>query len=148
MFKNILVPIDLAHVEKDSSLVKIAKDFAKKHDCKLTFLNVIPDFPAMVAVEMVAVVQLPKDLPEKMSSTTRAKLRDLTKKNKFSASTEVRVEHGHPAREILKVAADIHADLILIASHQPGLADYLLGSVAGKVVRHAHCSVLVSRQAV
>ena len=37
--------------------------------------------------------------------------------------------------------------MIVIASHDPGLADYLLGSTAGRVVRHAHCSVLVVRNA-
>ena len=36
--------------------------------------------------------------------------------------------------------------MIVIASHDPGLVDYLLGSVAARVVRHAHCSVLVTRK--
>ena len=36
-------------------------------------------------------------------------------------------------------------DLIIVASHRPGLQDYFLGSTAAKVVRHAKCSVLVIR---
>ena len=42
--------------------------------------------------------------------------------------------------------ADTHnVDCIVIASHQPGLQDYFLGSTAGRVVRHAHCAVHVIR---
>ena len=36
--------------------------------------------------------------------------------------------------------------MIVMASHDPVLSDYLLGSVAARVVRHAHCSVLVARK--
>ena len=36
--------------------------------------------------------------------------------------------------------------MIVIASHNSGMADYLLGSVADRIVRHAHCSVLVTRE--
>ena len=53
---------------------------------------------------------------------------------------------GQPAREILDYAGEIGADLIVVASHDPGFADFFLGSVAASVVRHAHCSVLVARK--
>ena len=49
------------------------------------------------------------------------------------------VDQGHVAAEDDKV------DLIIIASHKPGLQDYFLGSTAARVVRHASCSVLVVR---
>ena len=42
-------------------------------------------------------------------------------------------------------AKEKNADMIIIASHRPGLQDYFLGSTAAKVVRHATCSVLVVR---
>jgi len=47
--------------------------------------------------------------------------------------------------EILEMAKAKNVDLIVIASHKPGIADYLLGSVAAGVVRHAKCSVHVMR---
>ena len=47
--------------------------------------------------------------------------------------------------EILKVAEDCSADLIIMASHRPELKDYMLGPNASRVVRHANCSVLVVR---
>ncbi|MCP3868497.1 MAG: universal stress protein [Gammaproteobacteria bacterium] len=47
--------------------------------------------------------------------------------------------------DILADAERSGADLIVIASHQPELSDYLLGSNAAKVVRHAKCDVYVVR---
>ena len=41
--------------------------------------------------------------------------------------------------------AEASADAIVIASHRPDLSDYLLGSTAARVVRHAQCTVLVLR---
>ena len=33
----------------------------------------------------------------------------------------------------------------MIASHKPGFSDYFIGSTAARIVRHAQCSVLVTR---
>jgi nucleotide-binding universal stress UspA family protein len=52
---------------------------------------------------------------------------------------------GNVHREILRVAGEIRADLIVMASHRPALKDYLLGAHAARVVRHAKCSVHVVR---
>ena len=52
---------------------------------------------------------------------------------------------GHTARTIIDYAAETGVDCIVIGSHKPGLADYLLGSTAARVVRHAPCAVHVVR---
>ena len=53
---------------------------------------------------------------------------------------------GDPGREITKLAQDIDADLIVIPSHGRGFFKHMiLGSVAERVVRLAHCPVLVLR---
>lgn len=54
---------------------------------------------------------------------------------------------GRPAEEILRVAAEVGADLIFIGSHgKVGLERLLLGSTCERVVREAHCPVMVARQ--
>jgi len=42
-------------------------------------------------------------------------------------------------------ATEAGTGCIVIGSHKPGLRDYLLGSTAAKVVRHAACAVHVKR---
>jgi nucleotide-binding universal stress UspA family protein len=61
----------------------------------------------------------------------------------MNVHTEV-VQDGPPASGILQFAEDRHADLIAIGTHgRGGLSRAVLGSVADKVVRGAHCPVLV-----
>lgn len=58
---------------------------------------------------------------------------------------EVRL--GDPGLEIVKVATELKAGLIILPSHgRTGLAHLLLGSVAERVVRTAKCPVLVLRR--
>jgi len=53
---------------------------------------------------------------------------------------------GAPWNEIVRLAEVDGADLIVMGTHgRTGLKHVLLGSVAEKVVRHAHCPVLVVR---
>jgi len=58
----------------------------------------------------------------------------------------VHVAVGHPESEILRIAEEIGADLVVVGSRGLGpLRRVLMGSVSESVVRHAHCSVLVVR---
>jgi nucleotide-binding universal stress UspA family protein len=52
---------------------------------------------------------------------------------------------GHTYRTIIDYAGANGVDCIVIGSHKPGLSDYLLGSTAARVVRHAPCAVHVHR---
>lgn len=53
--------------------------------------------------------------------------------------------NGHSGRAITDYAKSEGADCIIMGSHKPGLSDYFLGSTASRIVRHAHCSVIVLR---
>lgn len=55
------------------------------------------------------------------------------------------IVEGHVYRSILAFSAEQEVDCIVIGSHKPDLRDYLLGSTASSVVRHASCAVLVHR---
>jgi nucleotide-binding universal stress UspA family protein len=55
------------------------------------------------------------------------------------------VRQGSIYSEILSVAREQQVDLIVMASHRPEMKDYLIGTNAARVVRHAACSVLVVR---
>jgi nucleotide-binding universal stress UspA family protein len=51
---------------------------------------------------------------------------------------------GNPAREIVQLASDLSADLIVVGTHgRTGMTKLLLGSVARNVLSHASCPVLV-----
>jgi nucleotide-binding universal stress UspA family protein len=53
---------------------------------------------------------------------------------------------GHPVPEILELAREIGADLIIVGSHgMTGIERMLVGSTSERVVREAHCTVEVAR---
>ena len=59
-------------------------------------------------------------------------------------NAEHRLLDGDPVTEILRVAREIDADVILLGSHgRTGLTRLLMGSVAEQVVRKAPCPVVV-----
>ena len=61
--------------------------------------------------------------------------------------TERRIRHGKPYVEILRVADEEHADVIVIGVHGRNVAGMaLFGSTTNQVVRHAKCPVLTLKQ--
>jgi nucleotide-binding universal stress UspA family protein len=57
------------------------------------------------------------------------------------------LEEGDPKSQIIDVARDWHADLIVLGSHGwKGLYRFTMGSVSEAVLRHAHCSVEIVRE--
>jgi nucleotide-binding universal stress UspA family protein len=140
MIETILVPIDIARIEAGAGALKLAGDLAKSHGSKFILLNVHESLPTYVATE------IPKELYKTHLSNAADRLNEIIRDQGLPDTTEVVVREGHPSNEILEYAKDTGVDLIVIASHDPGLADYFLGSVAARVVRHAHCSVLVARE--
>jgi len=136
MYKQILVPVDMSHKDRGRSMVEVAKNLADDA-AKITLISIVEDVPSYV------MVQLPEDVIEDTKEYSRKELAAIAAAAGIEADIEVGRGRAHSA--ILSYADEIAADLIIVASHQPGLQDYLLGSTAGRVVRHANCSVLVAR---
>lgn len=136
MYKTILIPIDLAHKEKAMNMVKIAKCLGGGEG-KMVFVNVVEEIPAYVAA------QLPEGT---MDATKKQALKELQElAEELGVSPKIAVRIGHAPSAILTEAEEEGAEVIVIASHRPGLQDYLLGSTAARVVRHATIPVFVER---
>jgi len=136
MFKKILVPIDMAHVADGKTNIDIAVKQAEA-GAQIILLNVVEEIPGWAAAE------LPANLVDRSLESAQDKLHAIAKAS--GLQMEVVVRTGHSYKTILDVAEGKAVDMIIIASHRPGLQDYFLGSTAAKVVRHAKCSVLVIR---
>lgn len=136
MYNKILVPVDMAHTEKAEDMLMAAKKLSGD-DTHIVMVNIVLSVPA---VAELAVPQEFFQMAEKEAHDTLAKL---AADSGMKATCEVRV--GQPANEILTVAEEQGVELVIVGSHRPGLQDYLLGSTAARVVRHAQCPVLVMR---
>jgi universal stress protein F len=105
---------------------------------KITLVHVIDEVPGYVAAS------IPK---EHLSARRREVEEQLAEIAKLAPGIEVKtvIREGQPSASILGAAKEASADLIMIASHKPGLSDYFIGSTAARIVRHAQVSVLVTR---
>ncbi len=135
MYKNILVPIALDHERNIAAAMEVAHMLASE-GASITALKVIEEVPAYVAS------YLPEDHGQKLLDEMRTEL-----KAELGGVRDVTpvVVTGHAGQRIVDYAQEHEIDCIVIASHRPGLQDYLIGSTAARVVRHAACAVHVIR---
>lgn len=110
----------------------------------ITLLHAI-EVPVVYWSEL-AIANVSGDLEQRYRSVLddeKARLRRMT-----TANINVRLGTGEPGVEILRALDDDRSvDLVVMGSRgRTGIKRAVLGSVAEKVVRHAHCSVLVARR--
>lgn len=139
MSKTVLVPIDISQTSAVAASLDVARTLATASNARIVLLNVVEEIPPYAAA------QLPSGIPEKAVSDATAVLERMKREHGLPDTTDILVRTGHAARTILDVAEEVSSDVVVLASHGPGVADYFLGSVAGRIVRHAHCSVHVVR---
>jgi nucleotide-binding universal stress UspA family protein len=133
----ILAPVDFS-AESDQAVttaIELAGDASH-----VTVLHVTP---SMLVVEPAMVYDIISD--DERARQIRAVLLKKYAAPRFRGiNVEVRV--GDAGSEIVKVAEELRAGLIVMPSHgRTGLKHLLLGSVAERVVRTAKCPVLVMR---
>ena len=140
MFKKILIPIDLTELIISKPALDASVELALQSKGTLRLVNVETLMPASF-MEYVP--------PEFDKSQEERALRAL---DQISAGLAVPKENisqtvrfGGIYNEILAEAEEWGADLIVVGSHRPSMATYLIGSNAKTIVRHAECSVLVIR---
>jgi universal stress protein F len=140
MYKMILVPVDLADVTVARPALDAAVALAKVSDGALRVINVRSLMPVTyleyVPADFDATARIEAENELKALAAGLALPRD-----RITTVTRIGSVYG----EVLEEAKMCKADLIVIGSHRPSMATYLIGSNANNVVRHATCSVLVVR---
>jgi len=141
MYKQILVPVDVADIELAKPAIAAACAMAQASGGAVRLVNVLPMTPVMLAeyVPPDFDVQQRKTAEEALGKAAGICALD-------AAKISYTVRQGGIYHEVLEEAKAINADLIVMSSHRPAMRTYFLGSNAGHVVRYAKCSVLVVRQ--
>ncbi|TQM93519.1 universal stress protein [Roseinatronobacter monicus] len=137
MYSRIIVAVDLEQIEQGRALLTRAASLLDAGG-EIRLLHVLEEVPGYIAAE------LPSDISDRRRAEAAVELRAMIDpQDDLRVAHEVR--HGAASGQIIQAAEDSGADLIMIASHKPGLRDYFIGSTAARVIRHAKCSVLVER---
>ena len=133
----ILVPTDFS-TASDAALPH-AEALAKQKSASLLILHVEETPLAYGGGELYY------GLPEPTSERILAMLEQVRPSDPTVAFTH-RLTMGDPAGEIVRIAAEEGAEMIVLGTHgRSGMTRMLMGSVAEAVVRRAPCPVLVYR---
>jgi nucleotide-binding universal stress UspA family protein len=133
MYRNILVPIDLADPDLAKPAVSTALMMAGPSNGTIRFINVLPLTPVMLAE------YVPPDFEEQQRRMAEDALAIVVKETGLGPErVSSTVRQGGIYQEILEEANARKADLIVMSSHRPqrhAVRTYFLGSNAGHVVR-------------
>lgn len=136
--QSILVPIDFseASLEALRDAISLAESPALVHA-----VHVLPDLRSEADYLREAMTMS----QDEREARARATLIDMLAENGAEAVDAI-VCVGSAGEEITRVARELGCDLIVMPTHgRKGVSRLLLGSVAERVLRLAHCPVLVTR---
>lgn len=140
---RIVVPIDFSDYSKEA--FRYALDFARTFDASLLLIYVVEPvvYPSDFSFGQVALPSMDQELRDHSLEQLQKMIQNEVPEG-IDATSMVR--SGKPFVEIIKVAKETEADLIIIATHgHSGIEHVLFGSTAEKVVRKAPCAVLSIR---
>lgn len=140
---NILVPIDFS--ERSNVSIKYAIEIAKVYNSKLQLLHVLEDtIPAAYSLSgIMSIYDIDPNIEEKIKNNIEKVFKETIKTEVEHQSS---VTNGHAVKEILNFANNNNTDLIVIATHGlTGIEHLMIGSVAEKVSRMAHCPVFITK---
>jgi nucleotide-binding universal stress UspA family protein len=137
MYTKIMVPVDLAHIDRLSKAITTATDLAKHYGIPICFVGVTAEAPTEVA-------HSPREFGDKLAKFGA----EQSNTHGLEIATAAYRSHD-PATDLDKMliaaAREQDADLIVMASHVPGLPEHFFASNAGAVASHADVSVFVVR---
>ncbi|MEA3336639.1 MAG: universal stress protein [Chloroflexota bacterium] len=149
-FKRILVPLDGSPVSERA--LPAALTLAKKFESQIFLLRVLdipsPTPPISHPEETMGWIGWVQEARQQAHQEAQSYLEALQGElDRQGFKTRILLRDRAPAEDILDVVSAEAIDLIVISSHgRGGLARWMFGSVAEKVVRHSPCPVLVIRQ--
>ncbi len=139
MIEKIVVPIDFA--DNTDKLVAYACAMAEKFAAAIHFLHVVAAYPGDVWVGAPFAEEYRDRIIFAAEERMKKLVDDWSEKGRSCTGLVV---GGEPVEKIVELAAAAEADLIVISTHgAKGLEKILLGSVAERVLKRAHCPVLI-----
>ncbi|UWQ32026.1 universal stress protein [Leisingera sp. M527] len=136
MATKILLTLDHNDDRSWKKALPLALEQANFYGAELHAVSVIPE-----------IIQLP-NLPANYGAGAKDHVRKAVQAildNASASNVPVHIEEGSVYREILKLAHKEGFDMIVMASAKGDFPNYEIGPNLARVVRNAHCTVMVVR---
>ena len=141
--KKILLPTDFSGCANYA--LPYAAAIARATNAHIICVHVVEPITPAVGYTGLADPMPIADISEQLEDSAERQLPKLAECEECTGlNVEEVIVHGDAAAEIVRVASEQEADLIVISSHgRTGFGRIIFGSTAESVVRHANCPVLV-----
>lgn len=137
MFQKILAPVDLAHVDALKRALDAAAALAQKFDASIVYVGVAAAAPSALA-----------HTPAEYAAKLDAFAAEQAAAHGIATSAKAYVSHD-PATDVsatvLAAIPELGADLVVMATHVPTLADHLWPSHGGRIATETDISILLVR---
>lgn len=135
MYRHVLVPVAFDEDHDPAAPLAVAGQLVIQAG-KVSLLHVMANVPSYV------INYVPEGFQREAQT---AIVESLLSMAAGLPNSEGFVVEGHAGKTIVKWASDNAVDCIVIGPHKAGVQDFVLGSTAAQVVRHAKCAVHVTR---
>lgn len=138
---KIIVPTDLSRFSLTA--FDYAKDIAERYESEIYIVCIIDKNPPLVLLQNSnrKTKMTKEEYEEKIKKEFNSVLRHLQDSTNAIVKGEIR--SGDDSDEITNFAAEIKADLIVLATHsRTGFLRSVLGSVADKLIQNSKCPIL------
>ena len=143
VYKKIMVTLDGSDFAAQA--LPLAQMLAKSLNAGLVLFRVVPAMDVLSAPLEIAhaMDERQQQMVNEVTQTMQALAQNL---RRHDLRAEAVIEVGNAAEEIIDYAREHNVDLIVMSTHgRSGLARWVYGSVAHKVLQHAPCSVFLAR---
>lgn len=137
MYKKIMVPVDLAHLERLQAALTTAADLARHYSAEVCYVGVTATTPGAVA-------RTPEEYAQKLDAFAQ----EQSKVHGQKASGKC-ITSPDPVADLddtlLKAIEDTNSDLVVMATHLPSHVDAVIPAHGGKIAQHTEVSVFLVR---
>lgn len=139
MFKKIMVPVDLAHIELIEPSLQASADLARHYDAEVCYVGVTATAPSSVA-------HTPEEYAQKLEAFAqkRAKVHGQPVSTRTITTPDPIADLDHV---LIEAIDDLGADLVVMPTHPPKHLDAVVPAHGGKVASHTTASVFLVRLA-
>ena len=137
MYKKIMVPVDLAHLDALQKPLQVAVDMARHYEADVCYVSVTTSMPGPIA-------KTPTEYEKKLAAFATEQARS----HGQACSSRVFFSHDPAAdlsRTLVKAVEEIGADLVVMGTHLPRRLDAIMPSRGGKLAKLTNVSVFLVR---
>ncbi|MFU8895356.1 MAG: universal stress protein [Gammaproteobacteria bacterium] len=137
MYKKIMVPVDLAHLDALQKPLQVAADMARHYEADVCYVSVTTSMPGPVA-------KTPAEYEKKLAAFAA----EQASSHGQACGSRVFFSHDPAAdlsRTLVKAVEETGADLVVMGTHLPRKLDAIMPSRGGKLAKLTNVSVFLVR---